>query len=56
VFGRGPSRDSPHFPAVIRQAARRVPVGRVSGDAAYDAQHNHALCRVRLGIPETVFF
>jgi hypothetical protein len=55
VFGRGPSQDSPHFPAAIRQAARRVPIGRVLGDAAYDAEHNHALCRDRLGIPESFF-
>ena len=55
VFGRGPSQDSPQFPPAIRQAARRVPIGRVLGDAAYDAEHNHALCRDRLGIPESVF-
>jgi hypothetical protein len=55
VFGRGPSQDSPQFPAAVRQAARLLRVGRVSGDAAYDAEHNHALCRDRLGIPESVF-
>lgn len=55
VFGRGPSQDSPHFPAATRQAARLARVGRVLGDAAYDAEHNHALCRDRLGIPESVF-
>jgi hypothetical protein len=55
VFGRGPSQDSPHLPAAVRQAARLLRVGRVLGDAAYDAEHNHALCRDRLGIPESVF-
>ena len=25
------------------------------GDAAYDAGHNHALCRERLGVGETLF-
>lgn len=55
VVGRGPSQDSPQFPAALRQAARRVRIGRVLGDAAYDAEHNHALCRDRLGIPDTVF-
>lgn len=54
VFGRGPSQDSPQFPAAIRRAARRAPIGRVLGDAAYDAEHNHALCRDRLGIPASI--
>lgn len=52
---RGPSQDSPQFPAVVRQARRRVRMGRVLGDAAYDAEHNHRLCRERLGVAETVF-
>ena len=55
VVTRGPAQDSPQFPAVVRQARRRVRIGRVLGDAAYDAEHNHALCRERLGVAETLF-
>jgi hypothetical protein len=43
------------MPAAVRQAVRLTPIGRLLGDAGYDAEHNHALCRERLGIPETVF-
>lgn len=52
---RGPSQDSPQMPAAVRQAVRLTPIGRLLGDAGYDAEHNHALCRERLGIPHTVF-
>ena len=55
VVSRGPSQDSPQMPAAVRQAVRLTPIGRLLGDAGYDAEHNHALCRDRLGIPETVF-
>jgi transposase len=30
-------------------------VDTLLGDAAYDAEHNHALCRDRLGVRSTVF-
>ena len=54
--GRHRPRAEPGLAPVLRhQAARRVRIGRVLGDAAYDAEHNHALCRGRLGIPQTVF-
>lgn len=52
---RGPSQDSPQMPAAVRQAVRLTPIGRLLGDAGYDAEHNHALRRERLGIPHTVF-
>ena len=55
VFGRGPSQDSPHLPAAVRPAARHLRVGPVLGDAGYDAEHHHARCRDRLGIPVSVF-
>ena len=54
VSGRGPSQDSPQSPAAVRQAARPLRVGRVPGDAAYDAEHDRVLCRDRLGIPGSI--
>jgi len=38
----------------MRQAARNLRLDRVLADAAYDAEHNHALCRRELGIRSTV--
>jgi hypothetical protein len=49
VVTRGPSRDSPQFPASVRQAARLLAPGVLLGDAGYDAERNHRLCRA-LGI------
>lgn len=50
VVTRGPSNDSPQFPQALRQAAAHVRFDRVLADAAYDAEHNHRLCREELGI------
>ncbi len=50
----GPSQDSPQFPPAIRQACRNVRFDRLLADAAYDAEHNHVLCRQELGIRSTV--
>lgn len=50
----GPSQDSPEFPSVLRQSARQVQWDRIIADAAYDAEHNHRLCREELGIRSTV--
>ena len=49
----GPTNDSPEFPPVVRQAARRVSLRGVLADAAFDGEHNHRLCREDLGIPFT---
>jgi len=38
----------------MRQAARNLRLDRLLADAAYDAEHNHALCRRELGIRSTV--
>jgi len=38
----------------VRQAAARLALARLLGDAGYDAEKNHALCRERLGIRRTV--
>lgn len=54
VITWGPSQDSPEFPAVLRQSARQVQWNRIIADAAYDAEHNHRLCREELRIRSTV--
>lgn len=54
VAGRGPSQDSPDFPATARQAAAHLQPRRILADKAFDAEHNHALCRRELGIASTV--
>lgn len=50
----GPSQDSPQFAPVLRQAATKARWDQVLGDTAYDAEHNHVLCRDILGIRSTV--
>lgn len=50
----GPSQDSPQFPETMRQAARLRKFDRLLGDAGYDAEHNHRLCREELKIRSTV--
>jgi hypothetical protein len=52
--GRGPTQDSPQFKPAVRAACRRLPLDTLLGDAGYDAEHNHALGRDRLGIRSTV--
>jgi hypothetical protein len=54
VASRGPSQDSPDFPAAMRQAAANLQPRRVLADKGYDAEHNHVLCRQELGIRSTV--
>lgn len=51
---RGPSQDSPQFTPAMIDAAELIAFDRVLGDAAYDAEHNHVLCREKLGIRSTV--
>jgi len=53
VVTRGPTQDSPQFPAAVRQAARLLAPRTLLGDAGYDAEHNHRLCRA-LGITTSV--
>jgi Transposase DDE domain len=50
----GPSQDSPQLPATVRQAATQARWERLLGDRAYDAEHNHQLCREEVGIRSTV--
>lgn len=54
VTGRGPTQDSPEFTPALRQAAAVLALDTVLGDAGYDAEHNHRLCREALGIRSTV--
>jgi hypothetical protein len=51
---RGPSQDSPQFRPTVRAACRRCPVDTLLGDGAFDAEHNHARARQRLGVRSTV--
>jgi transposase len=54
VAGLGPSQDSPQFPEAMTQAASLLRLKRVVADKAYDAEHNHVLCRRTLGIGSTI--
>jgi transposase len=54
VPGVGPSQDSPDFTPAMCQAAGLVHVDTALGDAGYDAEHNHRLCREDLGVRQTV--
>jgi Transposase DDE domain len=54
VPGVGPSQDSPDFTPAMRQAAALIRIDTVLGDAGYDAEHNHRLCRAGLGVRQTV--
>lgn len=57
--GTGPAQDSPDFTPAMRQAAallaaERLAVDTVLADAAYDAEHNHRLCREELGLRQSI--
>lgn len=46
----GIGSDSPHFVPLMLDAARRMPLGFALGDAGFDSEDNHRLCRQELGI------
>ena len=50
----GPSQDSPDFQKVVPLASMQACIEELSADAAYDAEHNHRLCREDLKIKKTV--
>ena len=52
--GTGPTQDSPDFTPALRQAAALLALDTVLADAAYDAEHNHRLCREELGIRSSI--
>ena len=54
VPGLGPSQDSPDFTPALRPAAKLLAIDTVLGDAGYDAEHNHRLCREDLDVRQTV--
>jgi len=54
VTGTGPTQDSPAFAPALRQAAALLALDTVVADAAYDAEHNHRLCRETLGIRQSL--
>jgi len=51
---KGPCVDSPQFKPTVVQASMNQPIDELLGDKGYDAEHNHQLCRERLGIPSTI--
>lgn len=50
----GPSNDSPQFSPALRKASLVVRWDRVLGDAAFDSEDHHRLCRKDLGVRSTV--
>jgi len=51
----GPSNDATQFAPALQQATLIVSWDRVLGDAAFDSEENHRLCREELGVRSTVF-
>ena len=54
IVTRGPSNDSPEFIPALKQAHQCTPFKRMLADAGYDGEHNHRLCREKLGIAESI--
>jgi hypothetical protein len=54
VVSRGPSQDSPQFPAAIRRSATRAPWDRLMADTADDPEHTHQWYRDPWAIRSTV--
>lgn len=50
----GPCNDAPDFGPAVRQAVDHFRIDRLLGDAAYDAEGHHRLCREALGIRSSV--
>jgi transposase len=50
----GPSQDSPDFAPAVRQATALLAFEAALADAAYDAEHNHRLCREECGMRRSV--
>ena len=51
---KGPSQGSGQFKPAARAAARRCAIDTLLGDSGYDAEHNHAYARQRLGTRSSV--
>jgi Transposase DDE domain len=54
LVSTGPSNDGPQLAPAMRRAALFVSWDRVLGDAAFDSEANHRLCREELGVRSTV--
>ena len=54
IVSRGPSNDSPEFIPAVKQAHQCIRFKRMLGDAGYDGEHNHRVCREELGIAESI--
>lgn len=50
----GPCQDSPSFVPAVTQAARHLPIDRLSADGAYDVEAHHRYSREQLGIRSTI--
>jgi hypothetical protein len=50
----GPCNDAPDFLPAVMQAVRYLPIHRLFGDGAYDAELHHRVCREELGIASTI--
>lgn len=50
----GPSQDSPLLEETLVKAVWHLDIDCLLADGGYDAEHNHALARERLGIRSTV--
>lgn len=50
VFDRGPKPDHCEFEPTVRHALRRQRVTTLLGDAGYDSEPGHRLCRHELGV------
>jgi IS4 transposase len=50
VVDRGPRRDVVEFPVLVRQALDRHAFTTLLGDAGYESEKNHRLCREELGV------
>jgi hypothetical protein len=50
VADRGPRRDVVEFPILVRQAHQRHGFDTLLGDAGYESEKNHRLCREELGV------
>jgi hypothetical protein len=50
VVDRGPQRDVIEFPVLVRQALKRHAFTTLLGDAGYESEKAHTLCRDELGV------
>jgi hypothetical protein len=54
VVSVAPDNDAPYLTPAVTEAVRHLSMHRLLGDAAYDAEEHHRLCRQEPGIHSTV--